>query len=82
MAKVKIKLLADNDMVPIAKKAIRGGLTRVVTKHGIANNKYLPYDKTKKCVFTIFGCKQSIRLCNESKVTVRRILMDRCFNIH
>ena len=50
MAKVKIKLLADIDMVPIAKKAIRGGLTRVVTKHGIANNKYLPYDKTKKSV--------------------------------
>ena len=50
MAKVKIKLLADIDMVPIAKKAIRGGLTWVVTKHGIANNKYLPYDKTKKSV--------------------------------
>ena len=38
-------------MVLIAEKAIRGGLTQVVRKHGIANNKYLPtYDKTKKSV--------------------------------
>ena len=43
MTKVKIELLTDID--------IRGGLTQVVRKHGIANNKYLPtYDKTKKSV--------------------------------
>ena len=33
-------------------KGIRGGLTQVIKKHGIANNKYLPgYDSTKKSVY-------------------------------
>ena len=72
MTKVKTELLRDIDMVLMTEKAIHGGLTQVIRKHEIANNKYLPtYDKTKKCVLTIFGCKQSIRLCNESKVTIR-----------
>ena len=36
----------------MTEKGIRGGLTQVVKKHGIANNKYLPtYDNTKKSVF-------------------------------
>ena len=49
LTKVKIELLTDIDMVLMTEKAIRAGLTRVVRKHGIANNKYLPtYDKTKK----------------------------------
>ena len=62
MTNVKIELLTDIDIVLMAEKAIRGGLTQVVRKHGIANNKYVPtYDKTKK----------TIRLCNESKVTIR-----------
>ena len=35
----------------MTEKAIRGGLTQVIRKHGIANNKYLlTYDKTKKSV--------------------------------
>ena len=39
-------------MVLMTEKAIRGGLTQVVRKHGIANNKHLPtYDKAKKSVF-------------------------------
>ena len=39
----------------MTEKGIRGGLTQVVKKHGIANNKYLPtYDNTKKRVFTVF----------------------------
>ena len=55
----------------MTEKAIRGGLTQVIRKHEIANNKYLPTYKTKKCVCTIFRYKQSIRLYNESKVTIR-----------
>ena len=52
MANVKIELLTDIDMVLMAEKAIRGGLTQVVRKHGIPNNKYLlTYDKTKKSMF-------------------------------
>ena len=39
-------------MVLMTEKGIRGGLTQVVKKHAIANNKYLPtYDKSKKNVF-------------------------------
>ena len=39
-------------MILMTEKGIRGGLTQVVKKHGIANNKYLPtYDNTKKSVF-------------------------------
>ena len=35
----------------MTEKGIRGGLTQVVKKHAIANNKYLPiYDKSKKNV--------------------------------
>ena len=48
-AKVKIELLTDIDMVLMVENAIRGGLTQVVKKYGVANNKYLPdYDKTQK----------------------------------
>ena len=51
MTKVKTELLTDIDMVLMTEKAIRGGLTQVVRKHEIANNKYLAtYDKTKKSV--------------------------------
>ena len=48
MTKVKVELLADIDMVLMTEKAIRVGLTQVIRKYGIANNKYLPtYDKSK-----------------------------------
>ena len=44
--KVKIELFTDINMVLMSEKRIRGGLTQVVKKHAIANNKYLPtYDK-------------------------------------
>ena len=37
----------------MTEKGIRSGLTQVVKKHAIANNKYLPtYDKSKKNVFS------------------------------
>ena len=50
--KVKIELFTDINMVLMSEKRIRGGLTQVVKKHAIANNKYLPtYDKSKKNVF-------------------------------
>ena len=36
-------------MVLMIEKGIGGGLTQVIKKHGIANNKFLPcYDSTKK----------------------------------
>ena len=59
VTKAKIELLTDIDMVLMTEKAIPGGLTQVVKKHAIANNKYLPsFDKSKKeRVFTISRCK-------------------------
>ena len=52
ITKVKIELLTDIDMVLMVENAIRGGLTQVVKKYGVANNKYLPdYDKNKKSTY-------------------------------
>ena len=52
IAKAKIELFTDIDMVLMTEKGIRGSLTQVVRKHAIANNKYLPtYGRTKKSVF-------------------------------
>ena len=51
ITKAKIELFTDKNMVLMTEKGIRGGLTQVIKKHGIANNKHLPtYDKTKKSV--------------------------------
>ena len=48
----KIELFTDVDMVLMTEKVIGGGLTQVIRKDAIANNKYLPtYDRTKKSVF-------------------------------
>ena len=52
ITKARIELFTDIDMVLMTQKAVRGGLTQVIKKHAIANNKYLPtYDKSKKNVF-------------------------------
>ena len=42
ITKVKLELLTDIDMVLMVENSIRGGLTQVVRKYGVANNKYLP----------------------------------------
>ena len=52
VSKVQIELFTDIDMVLMTEKGIRGGLTQVIRKHGIANNKYLPdYDSSKKSTY-------------------------------
>ena len=52
VTKAKVDLFTYIDMVLMTEKAIRGGLTQVIRKHNIANNKYLPsYNKSKKNVF-------------------------------
>ena len=49
ITKAKMGLFTDINMVLITKKGIRGGLTQVVKKNAIANNKCLPnYDKSKR----------------------------------
>ena len=49
---VKIEIFTDINMVLMTEKGIRGGLTQVIRKYGIANNKYLPnYDSSKKSTY-------------------------------
>ena len=51
ITKAKMVLFTDINMVLMTKKGMHGGLTQVVKKHAIANNKNLPtYDKSKKNV--------------------------------
>ena len=52
MTKVKRELFTDIDMVLMTEKGKLGGLTQVIRKYGIANNKYQPYyDKTKDSTY-------------------------------
>ena len=52
VTKAEIETFTDIDMILMTEKGISGGLTQVVKKHAVANNKYLPdYDSTKKSVF-------------------------------
>ena len=48
ITKIKLELLTDIDIVLMVENSIRGGLTQVVRKYGVGNNKYLPdYDKSQ-----------------------------------
>ena len=52
ITKTKIELFKDVDMVVMTEKSIRGGLTQVIRKYAVANNKYLrSYDKTKDTTY-------------------------------
>ena len=52
ITRAKIEVFTDIDMILMTVKAIGGGLTQVVKKHTIANNKYLRTDdRSKKNVF-------------------------------
>ena len=52
ITKAKIELFTDINMILMTEKGIRGGLTEVIRKYGVANNKYLPnYDKTKNSTY-------------------------------
>ena len=48
ITKVKLELFTDIDMVLMTENGIRGGLTQIVKKYSVANNKYLPdYDENQ-----------------------------------
>ena len=52
VTKAEIDTFTDIDMILMTEKVIRVGLTQVVKKHALANNKYLPdNDSTKNSVF-------------------------------
>ena len=51
----KIELLTDVDMYMFFEKGIRGGMSKAVTRHFKANNKYLPnHDESKKSSFLMY----------------------------
>ena len=77
VTRAKIELLTDIDMVLMTEKAMRGGLTQVVRKHAIANNKYLPtYDKSKKNVFLQYLDANNLY----GHAMIQKL--GRCFNIY
>ena len=52
ITKAKIELFTDIDMILMPEKGIRGRLTEVTRKYGVANNKYLPnYYKTRNSTY-------------------------------
>ena len=52
LTRAKIELFTDIDILLMTEKGIRGGLTQVIRKYGVANNKYLPNnDKTKNSTY-------------------------------
>ena len=54
MAKVKVQLLTDSDMLLMIKKGIRGGLCHSINRYAKANNKYTKdYGKNRE----ILRCK-------------------------
>ena len=56
MAKVKLDLLADIDMLLMVEKGIRGGICHYIHRYAKANNKCMKdYDKNKES--SVLGCK-------------------------
>ena len=41
MAKVKLELLTNNDMLMLVEKRIRGGICNVIPRYAKASNKYM-----------------------------------------
>ena len=70
----KIELFTDINMLLMTENGIRGGLTQVIKKHGIANNKYLPcYDNTKKSEYLQYEDFDSDFIKNYDDTVIRDI---------
>ena len=53
MTKIRLELLSDYDMILMIKKGIRGGISMISNKYGVANNKYMEdsYDPNKESTY-------------------------------
>ena len=85
ITKVQIELFTDIDILLMTEKGIRGGLTQVIGKDGIANNKYLPdNDSSKKSTYlqyldanNLYGYAMNTKLSlNGYKVAYTAIFTD------
>jgi hypothetical protein len=55
MTKIELELLSDVDMMLMIKKGIRGGISMISNRHGVANNKYMDkYDPTKESKYITY----------------------------
>jgi len=53
---VKLELLSDYDMILMIQHGIRGGISTISNRHGVANNKYMgeTYDNKKPSSFVTY----------------------------
>ena len=53
MTKISLELLRDYDMILMIKKGIRGGISMISNRYGVANNKYMgdSYDSNKESTY-------------------------------
>ena len=53
MTKISLELLSDYDMILMIKKGIRGGISMISNRYGVANNKYIgdSYDPNKESTY-------------------------------
>ena len=53
MTKISLELLSDYDMILMIKKGIRGGISMISNRYGVANNKYMgdSYDPNKESTY-------------------------------
>ena len=53
MTKIELELLSDYEMLLMIQKGIRGGISMISNRYGVANNKYMNemYDKSKESTY-------------------------------
>jgi hypothetical protein len=55
LSKIELELITDNDMYLFVESGIRGGISQISKRHGVANNKYMKnYDKSKEDSYIVY----------------------------
>ena len=65
-------MLIDVDVLLMVEEGIREGICYAIHKYAEENIKYMKnYDQNKESTYSVFRCKQFVRMCNVSKITCR-----------